>query len=204
MASWISILSLSGAVAAAWMFFGVIFVARMTPGYSHTRDVMSALGARGSSAAKIHPFINNYPVGILFSIFSIYLFSLHGGSRIIVTGILILLHGISHIIAGIFPCDENMAASKPSATQHVHMLSGLVIQITLLAAAMMWTFPSAAAPLWFRCLSAASLIFSVIFLISMVKAFSTNHNVGLYQRISIGILILWVAIFSGLFHAAHS
>ena len=49
-----------------------------------------------------------------------------------------------------------------------------------------------------------SLVLSIVFLIFMVKAFSTNKYVGLYQRISIGSLVLWAAVFNGLLHFAHS
>ena len=205
MSSWSSLLSLSGAVAAAWMLLGVVCVARLIPGYSHTHQVMSALGAKGAPTAGIHPFINNYPIGILFSVFGIYLYRSSSGSSLIsISGVLILVHGLSHIVAGIFPCDEDMGASRPSPSQIIHTLSGVAMQISLLLATGMWAFSSAAEPIWFRWLSLICTVLSVTFLVLMVKAFSTNKYIGLYQRVSVGSLILWDATFSGLLHASHS
>lgn len=203
MASGFSMFALSGVAAAVWMLVGVIAVARLTPDYSHAHHVMSALGAKGSAASAIHPFINNYPIGVLFAIFGGYIYSVADTALVSLTGILFVLHGVSHLVAGIFPCDEDMASGKPSPTQSIHMLSGLVMQLTLLVATGMWAFSSSVEPPWFRWVSLASLIFSIAFLVLMVKAFSKNKYVGLYQRISVGALILWAAILSGLLYAAH-
>ena len=199
------LLGLSGILAAVWMCLGVIYVSRLIPGYSHSNDVMSALGAKGSPASKVHPYINNYPIGTLFFLFGFYLYSNSQSSWLfLASGILVMVHGISHIIAGIFPCDEDIASNNPSNTQKVHMSAGLVMQISLLVAAGIWSFSDISLSAWFRWLSAVCLSASIIFLVLMVRAMKQDKYVGLYQRISVGALVLWVAILNGVLLGSHS
>lgn len=196
------ILGASGILAAVWMCCGVFYVARLIPGYSHTHDVMSALGAKGSPASKIHPYINNYPIGFLYILFGVFLY--YGSQTnwvLSVSGILIMLHGISHLVAGVFPCDEEIASPNPTNTQKVHMFAGLVMQITLLVAVAIWSVTSVG---WFRWFSVACLAASVIFLVLMVGAMKKGRFVGLYQRVSVGSLVLWVAFLSAVLLGSHS
>ncbi|BFM06932.1 DUF998 domain-containing protein [Halioxenophilus aromaticivorans] len=200
-----SILGLSGILAAFWMCFGVIYVSRLIPGYSHSNDVMSALGAKGSPASNIHPYINNYPIGILFFLFGFYLYSNSQNSWLLLaSGVLVMAHGISHIVAGIFPCDEDIESNNPSNTQKVHMAAGLVMQISLLVAVGIWSFSEISLSAWFRWLSVVCLFVSIIFLVLMVRAMKQDKYVGLYQRISVGALVLWVAILNGVLLGSHS
>jgi uncharacterized membrane protein len=177
------------------MVVGIIMVARMLPGYSHLRQTMSELGAKGRPTTNIHPFINNYPIGVLFSLFGISLYLNHRDSFIIlISAILIFIHGISHVITGLFPCDENVMSKKPSRTQITHSVAGLVMLLTLFSASVLWALSASAEPVWFRWLSAACAVASLLFLVIMFK----GVNIGLYQRLSYGALVLWAAIFSGL------
>lgn len=188
------ILDLSGIVAAIWMLVGVIIVARMFPGYSHTHQALSELGAKGRPTAKIHPFINNYPIGLLFSLFGIALYLNHRDNIFsLISAGLIFIHGICHVITGLFPCDENLGQSKPSRTQIVHSVAGLVMLLTLFSASVLWVFATAAGLVWFRGLSAVCAVVSIYFLTRVFK----GMNIGLYQRISYGALVFWAAVLSG-------
>lgn len=192
------VLNLIGIAASLWMLFGVIIVARMFPGYSHSRQMLSELGAKGRPTARIHPFINNYPIGILFSLFGVSLYLNHQySSLILISAALIFVHGISHIISGIFPCDESLSPAKPSRAHIIHSVAGLFMLLTLFAASVLWALSSSVEPTWFRWLSAACAIASVFFLAIMFK----GVNIGLYQRLSYGALVFWAAIFSGLSYA---
>lgn len=195
------LLSLSGMIAAIWMLAGIIIVSHMLPSYSHTTNTLSELGARGKPTERIHPFINNYPIGILYILFGVYLFVFPKSFLPAhLVGILITLHGFSHILAGAFPCDAdlNVARFSPSPSHKIHTLAGLVMQLTLLVATFFLFFSSSSTPSWLRWFSLACAATSVLFF-SLI--FTKNAPLGLYQRLSFSPLALWVAILSWLSYA---
>lgn len=112
------------------------------------------------------------------------------------SGILFGIHGLSHIITGLFPCDEDLGASQPSIRQKIHNVAGLVMYFSLLLACFLWVLAPGEVSGWFWWYTAGTLVFSVLFLIFMVKALETDHNLGLYQRLSYGALALWCAVLS--------
>lgn len=190
-------LMLSGVIAPLWMLLGVVTVGYLYSGYSHRQQVMSELGARNRPTTKIHPWINNFPIGFWFFLFGIALVMKEQPHRILsITGYLMMVQGISHWITGFFPCDEDLGIPKPSTTQIIHNLAGMVMYFSLLIACGIWIFSSYEVAAWFRWYSAVSALVSVISLIFMVRAFKTNINVGLHQRINYAVLALWVLVLS--------
>lgn len=195
------ILSLSGMAAAIWMLIGVVVVARMLPGYSHANNLLSELGAKGKPTEKIHLFINNYPIGLLFILFGGYLLADEKSTQFPhFVGVLICIHGFCHFLTGFFPCEADLGIAKtsPSKSHKVHSLSGLVMQLTLLVASGFLFFSDAKIPTWLRWFSLVSAVASILFFILMVKSFSRNYLMGLYQRLSFGSLVVWVATLSWL------
>lgn len=165
---------------------------------------MSELGAQGKPTEKIHPLINNYPIGLLFVLFGGYLLTdMNSSQSLHVVGALIFIHGICHFITGLFPCeaDLNAAKSNPSRSHKIHSLAGLVMQLTLLVASIFLFFSNASISTWLRWFSLASATASILFFILMLKSFTKNSLMGLYQRLSFGSLVLWVATLSWLSYA---
>lgn len=198
--SHLAILKLTGILGALWMFAGVVVVARKFPGYSHKDQVMSELGAKGRPSADIHPFINNYPVAALFIAFGISILASYWTNWLVVAiGLLVIVHGLSHVVAGLYPCDEDLGIPQASPTQIIHNVTGMVMLTTLIAAGILGSFSSSlVAPEWFRVFSMTCVLVSVMFAILMARSLSTGRNIGLYQRMSIGALMVWVAMFSGI------
>lgn len=191
------VLILSGVVAPVWMLLGVIIVARLYPDYSHRHQVMSELGARNRATTKIHPWINNFPIGFWFVLFGVvFLKNEPTTSLLFLTGILMIVQGVSHWVTGLFPCDEDMGIPKPSAGQVIHNLAGLVMYLSLLIACLLWTIKTHSLPTWFSLYSAFSALVSVVTLVLMLRALKTNINLGLYQRINYGVLAAWVMVLS--------
>jgi hypothetical membrane protein len=190
------IILLAGVLAPVWMLFGVYHCAKLYPNYSHIKQVMSELGARNRPTTRIHPYINNYPIGILFILFGVaILLSLQHEKIIVVTAYMIIGQGISHLITGLFPCDEDLGKIKPSTTQIIHNLAGIIMLITLIIPVAWWGI-SAASSMWFAIFSWICLIVFAVYFYSMVKSLKKEHNLGLYQRISFGALAFWVAVLS--------
>lgn len=186
------VLLLAGTLAPLWMLFGVYFCAKLYPNYNHKQQVMSELGARDRPTTRIHPYINNYPIGLLFILFGVaILLSLTHETIIVVTAGMMIGQGISHLITGLFPCDEDLGRAKPSPTQHIHNFAGLVMLLTLIIPAAWWGL-SAAASIGFAVFSWLCLIVFAVYFCLMVRNLKTEHNLGLYQRISCGALVFWV------------
>ncbi|MBK6740317.1 MAG: hypothetical protein IPG64_22010 [Haliea sp.] len=61
---------------------------------------MSELYAVGSLIERIAPFINHYPLSILFAGFGFYEMSYFSNRAAKVSGLLILLHGVATFSAG--------------------------------------------------------------------------------------------------------
>lgn len=183
-----------GVVAPLWMVLGVAWVASRYPGYSHKMQVMSELGARSRPTQQIQPLVNNYPIGILFSIFGAGLFlSFPDKLHALASGILIFIHGASHIVAGIYPCDADLGLQNPSPAQKLHNTAGLVMYLSLLAACVLWALPNSIAPGWFRWYSFASAVASLALVFYMFRAMNGGSKLGLYQRLSYGLLAAWSA-----------
>lgn len=190
------IMLLAGILAPLWMLFGVYFCAKLYPNYNHKQQVMSELGARNRPTTRIHPFINNYPIGLLFILFgSAILLSLTHETIIVVAATMMIGQGISHLITGLFPCDEDLGRAKPSATQHIHNIAGLIMLLTIIIPVAWWGL-SPLSSFWFAAFSWLCLIIFAVYFYLMIKNLKSEHNLGLYQRLSYGALALWVAVLS--------
>lgn len=191
------LLVLAGVVAPLWMLLGVIVVARLYPGYNHRQQVMSELGARNRATTKIHPWINNLPIGFWFVLFGTALLKMEPTNNLLfISGILMTVQGISHWVTGLFPCDEDLGISNPSKAQAIHNLAGLVMYFSLLAVCLLWAVKLHSLPAWFSLYSASSALVSIVALVLMLRALKTNINLGLYQRINYGVLAAWVVVLS--------
>jgi uncharacterized membrane protein len=159
---------------------------------------MSELGARGRATARIHPFINNYPIGILATVFGFATIGLLGADTLSrVAGVLLVVHGVSQIAAGVFPLDEDLGAGGQLSLAHkLHGIAGLLMYFSLLFACLCWVFIAAPGGSLFTRYSLASVIASLVSLGFMVRALKTGRNFGLHQRISFGLLELWSAVLS--------
>lgn len=196
-------LLLGGAAGALWMLCGVYIGGRLYPGYDHRRQAMSELGARGRPTARIHPYINNYPIGILFTAFGIgALALLHESTLQRVAGMLLLVHGLSQIACGLFPLDEDLGAGGKLSTAHkIHGISGLLMYFGLWLACVSWIFIGVPAVRGFGLYSLLSAAASIVSLGFMVRSLKTGRDFGLHQRVSYGILGAWCAVLSVLLFA---
>lgn len=194
-----------GAIGALWMLCGVYVGGRLYPGYDHCQQAMSELGARGRATTRIHPFINNYPIGVLFTAFGVGVVALTSSENLLptVAATLLVLHGLSQIACGIFPLDADLGAGgRLSAAHKIHGIAGLLMYFALWAACLSWTFIHWPSMPGFRFYSFASAMVSIVVLGFMVRSLKTGRDFGLYQRISYGILGLWCAVLSLLLSAA--
>lgn len=123
------------------------------------------------------------------------------GSRLaVLSGVLILVHGLGSFATGYFSCDQGCAPAEPSTSQQIHNLAGLIMFCSLTVASAIWIFlgkrlmPSSQ----FGTISIACLGFAVVTVSMMAKAFADGHLFGLYQRLNYGVSVVWIAALSAM------
>mgnify|MGYP003579790758 CR=1 FL=1 len=104
----------AGAIIPLWLSVGVIIASSFYPGYDHLRQALSELGAVGSPVHNLSPAINNFPIGFLCLLFSFGLWrSAEKGKLIRVTALLVAIHGLGSIGAGLYCCDPGCRPPQP-------------------------------------------------------------------------------------------
>lgn len=189
----------SGLIATLWIFIGVYVASLFYEGYSHSKQFCSELGATGSPTEKLSPLINNYPLGFLFCFFGWYLAQLSNVSILVnIAGWLVIMHGIGTWIAGYFPMDADPFTKHPTFSCKVHSWAGFIMLLSLVLAPILIAISPTTeiTPLYFRVFSIVSVIATVYYLFAMAKAVKLQSNPGSYQRISYGIQLSWLSVFS--------
>ena len=189
----------SGLIATLWIFIGVYVASRFYEGYSHSKQFCSELGATGSPTEKLSPLINNYPLGFLFCFFGWYLAQLANVSILVnIAGWLVIVHGIGTWVAGYFPMDADPFTKHPTFSCKVHSWAGFIMLLSLVVAPILIAISPTTeiTPLYFRVFSIVSVIATVYYLFAMAKAIKLQSNPGSYQRISYGIQLSWLSVFS--------
>ena len=189
----------SGLIATLWIFIGVYVASRFYEGYSHSKQFCSELGATGSPTEKLSPLINNYPLGFLFCFFGWYLAQLANVFILVnIVGWLVIVHGIGTWVAGYFPMDADPFTKHPTFSCKVHSWAGFIMLLSLVVAPILIAISptTEVISLYFRVFSIVSVIATVYYLFAMAKAIKLQSNPGSYQRISYGIQLSWLSVFS--------
>jgi len=189
----------SGLIATLWIFIGVYVASRFYEGYSHSKQFCSELGATGSPTEKLSPLINNYPLGLLFCFFGGYLAQLANVSILVnIAGWLVIVHGIGTWVAGYFPMDADPFTKHPTFSCKVHSWAGFIMLLSLVVAPILIAISptTEVISLYFRVFSIISVIATVYYLFAMAKAIKLQSKPGTYQRISYGIQLSWLSVFS--------
>ncbi|REL30044.1 DUF998 domain-containing protein [Thalassotalea euphylliae] len=199
---------LSGLIATIWITIGVYIAAKFYPNYNHSNQFCSELGAAGSPTEKLSPLINNYPLGAIFCVFGWYVQARAGADIAIQsTGYLIIIHGLGTWVAGYFPMDKDPYTKEPTHSCKVHSWAGFIMLLSLLIAPMLVAFSgdNLALPTWFRIASVLTVILAIYYLVKMAQSVKQSQaqkgtgiasKVGLYQRISYWIKLIWLSAFS--------
>lgn len=197
----------AGGVIPLWLFCGVVLTASHYPGYSHLDFAMSRLGEQGAVTHAFSPWINNFPLGVLFVLAALGLWRRFAGSRLArLSALLVLVHGLGSIGAGVFSCDQGCAPVQPSFSQQMHNLSGLVMFLSLTLASALWIvlgkrLLDSRGFAWF---SALCTLLALVTVGLMGQALEAGHGFGLYQRLNYGTAVIWLAVLAGLSLAGSS
>jgi len=190
-----SFFAYSGAIASVWIVAGIYIASLFYPGYSHKTQFCSELGAFNSPTQRLSPAINNYPLGVLFCLFGIFVLSTSKSTSEFVIGLMVIVHGLGTLVAGYFPMDSDPFTQNPSSSCKVHSLAGVVMLLSLLVAPAIVAFESLY-PSWLRIFSLACIVGCIVFSFTLAKAFKNKSNLGVHQRLSYGFQVLWLFVFS--------
>lgn len=117
------IVVLVAVLAALMAWLPVAWFARRAPGYSHLRDTISELGARGMPDAGKVAWLAFAPLGALVLLYAVGLRQALGADEGSEPAALLALLGASYLGAAIFPCDRG-APLGGSARNRIHNLLG--------------------------------------------------------------------------------
>ena len=186
----------SALIANIWIVLGVYTAGKLYPGYSHTKQFCSELGAAGSPTEKLSPIINNYPLGLLFCLFGWYVLQLENTPVLItLVGFLVIIHGVGTWVAGYYPMDADPQTKTPTLSCQIHSWAGLVMLLSLLIAPVL-VAASSYASISFRLFSILCVGITGYLVILLASAFKQQANAGLYQRLAYGVQLLWLSAFS--------
>ncbi|MFK0310679.1 DUF998 domain-containing protein [Pseudomonas sp. NPDC090233] len=185
-----------GLLIPFWLLLGVWLTARAYPGYDHLQQAMSQLGAVGAPTQHWSPWLNNFPLAALFTLFAWGLARRWRGSKLALSSAaLVLLHGVGSLGTGWFACDQGCAPAQPSLSQQLHNLSGLLmfLSLTLASALWIWAGVRAAGSRALGLFSLACAIAAIVTVVLMAYAAQNGQLFGLYQRLNYAVSVMWVA-----------
>ncbi len=177
----------------------IIFCGSSRPEYSHFAQYISELGERGSTTEFIMRYAGFLPTGLMHMAFAAYLYVAFRGSRLaVIAATLLAINGLARIGAGLFPCEPGCVGPNLLLSQQLHSLSAGIGFFALIGASVVWGIFLRR----YRSLRGLSL-FSIgcgaaglVFLLLMVWSAELRAGTGLYERLSSGVLSLWVLVFA--------
>ncbi len=193
-------LNAAGIAAPVLWLAALIYVGSLRPEYSHYRQYISELAARGTPTQYLMQVAGFVLPGLMVVAFGL-LVGLSSQTKLAGTGAaLLIVGGIARIIAGVFPLDPCCAPMAPSFSQRLHNIAGAAYLLTTCASVLVWstvrerTFKTRGH--WFGWYSLATFAAAITLPWWLIRLGSHPANVGLFQRASFGALNLWVLVFA--------
>lgn len=188
-----NLLVLFGLLPIAWISIGLYTAGRLYPNYNHKKQFCSELGALGSPTQKISPIINNFPLGIIFCVLGLLFLQQTHNSIILFTAICVVIHGIGTIVAGVFGMDLDPYIEKPSRSGFIHSWAGFIMFMSLLLPQIIILFEVDLIGLNFKLVSIIYLVLTLYFTVKLKQSYHKKTVPGLYQRLSYGAQLIWLA-----------
>ena len=189
------IFALSGIIGPILFVLNIFVIGFFHPNYNHITQYMSELGAINAPYAMI---INLGFVfgGLLIIFFSYILFLEFNQKQTIfstIGSILIFISGLSFLLIGFFPCDPDCINVSTIGIIHAYLSDSAELSLIIAPVFLIKKFKEI--KIWnsVYLYSILSIIFGLIFFI-IYKSNIYEDHVGLFQRISFGIPLLWLII----------
>ena len=177
----------------------VFVVAYLRPDYSHANQFMSELAETGGQYAWVMKYL-----GFMISAAFILVFVLACRTRLPGTAMgsigtsLLLVFAVSMFLAGVFPCDIGCSPLAPSLDQKLHDLFSILAFPSFTAGVFILGLALRRDANWrhFAHHTLGTAILSLVLLVVMIQSEASREGTGTYQRLYLGVLFLWLMVFS--------
>jgi hypothetical membrane protein len=164
------------------------------PGYNHITQYMSELGAVDESNAWLMNVFGFIVIGILLMLFSGAL------DQGIIQGpgkkmgpLLVFISGLAFVLVGFFPCDPG--CNNVSSIGLIHGYMAFIAQFALIGAPLFLLFRLDEDDRWRRYVLFSLIVVIVGTMLGILFRLNVFIEwVGLMQRLSFGVLFLWVEV----------
>lgn len=188
--------ALCGLLGAAWIVFGAWIGGMAYPGYDHTSQFISELGAIDSPFGETFSRLGFLPAGILLCAFAFLAWRASPKSVLATLGFIgVALFYFGYVGAGFYQCDAGCRPDEPSHSQIMHNMSGLLgyflapaTLVFLGLAARKWPNPGV--------LPILGYVGATLALLSLALFSPSFAFVGLVQRVLEAAMLIWVLTFS--------
>ena len=139
------------------------------------------------------------PTGLMHMAFAAFLYVAFRGSPLaVIAATLLAINGLARIGAGLFPCEPGCVGPKLLLSQQLHSLSAGLGFFALIGASVLWgiVFRRYRSLRGLSLFSVACGIVGLVFLLLMTWSAEARAGTGLYERLSSGVLSLWVLVFA--------
>jgi hypothetical membrane protein len=193
-------LNAGGIVAPVLWASAVVYSGSLHPEYSHVRQYISELAARGSSTQHVMQAAGFVLPGLMTAGFGVLLGTRNGTRVAEIGSALLIVSGLARATAGVFVPDPPGRALPPSFEEWMHNAAGLTYVVTLTLAALVWFIASRTGrrrSMWFSLYSLVTVVAAVASPLVLIGAgLATARDVGLFQRVSFGLLNSWILVFA--------
>jgi hypothetical membrane protein len=188
-----------GLLAPVLWASAIIYGGSLRPEYNHFSQYISELGERGSFTEFIMRYGAFVPTGLMHIAFAAFLSTAFKDNPVAkFAALLIAVNGIARISAGMFPCEVGCALPRLLLSQKLHSLSAGVGFFALIGASCLWGVVFRQSQN-LRDLSAYTIVsgcLALLFLALMSWSAELRAGTGLYERLSTGLLSLWMLVFA--------
>ena len=159
------LLNVGGFVAPVLWVAAFLYSGSLRPEYSHYRQYVSELAARGTPTQHFMQVTGFVIPGLLIAGFGCFLGMPARAWLVVIAASFLIVSGIAKAVAGVFPLDPCCTSAPQSTAQEIHNVAGGVYYVTHGMAALMWTV--AARQMfgrrsgWFRWYSLASVVLAI-------------------------------------------
>ncbi|MBI4695731.1 MAG: DUF998 domain-containing protein [Gammaproteobacteria bacterium] len=162
----------------------------LRPDYSPITQFISELGERGGPTEFPMRYGGFVFTGALYVPFALVMYRRFGA---VAAAALVALGGMLRVVAGVYPCDLHCGAPLPSPDQIIHNLAARAGFLALIAATLLGARLFRREPAY-RSLAAYSSASGLASFACLVLIGIDPPHQGLFQRLSTGILSLWVFV----------
>jgi hypothetical membrane protein len=193
----VRILSLGGVLGPALFTAVVILCGARRPGYSHVAQLISELGASGTTHTTLMNVGGFIPAGVLMAGFGIATGRLlKGGTRAAIASGLLTLFGVGVMVAGVYSCDLGCPQPPRSTAGIIHDRVSVAAFLAGIVGIGLWALEfrrlTSFSDLWLY--GAISSIVALGLFVALAVSLETRVITGLLQRLLLGTLFLWCGI----------